>query len=328
MNEPHPAPDEVPRHPRKRWISHVSTALALGIALGVLYWFAREIQGNWGELSRHLSRASWQAVAAAVASIAVFLPAVSLCYANSLRVVGAVVRTGTAMNVYLASQLGKYVPGKFVYVASQIGLAKWLGVSVGRSTLGFTVHHLMLCGMGLVIASPLLGVAFERWAIVAAVVVAVLGLIVLASGVWVRPLNVLLRKRGKQGIERTSRAHVLGALASIGVGWVFYGCFAAVLSTILLPEWSPSLLVRVGIAAVAAWLMGFLSFITPAGFGVREGAFVLLTRTVMPEATAMTVAVLMRIIHTGLQIPIGAIALGFLLRARGREAPGAAGEHP
>ena len=84
----------------------------------------------------------------------------------------------------------------------------------------------------------------------------------------------------------------------------------------MMPDWTAQDLAHIGTAAVAAWLIGFLSFITPAGMGVREGVFVLLTRGIMPEPAAMALALMLRLFYTAFQLPLGALTLTYSIRRR------------
>jgi hypothetical protein len=310
-----------PRATGKRWSSRLSALIGIAISVAIFFWLIKGIAENWDELSGHLSQVSFWALASVVALYLVFSLFVSLCYFNSLRLAGADVSPIAAIGVYLASQLGKYVPGKVLYVAGQIGLAKWLRISLSQSILGFTAHHIQLGAMGLLIASPLLGVSLSRGVVVGIAVLAVVGFLVLVSGIWIKPFNAVQRRRHKPEMESFSPVYAVRALLSAGIGWVCYGCIAAVLTIALLPEWSPGTISQVGMAAVAAWLLGFFSFITPVGIGVREGAFVMLTRSIIPEPTAMTVAIMMRLIHTGVQVPIGAVALAHSIKSRPENRP-------
>ncbi|HEX5133007.1 MAG TPA: lysylphosphatidylglycerol synthase domain-containing protein, partial [Candidatus Krumholzibacteria bacterium] len=181
---------------------------------------------------------------------------------------------------------------------------------------GFTVHHLILIAAGALIASPLLGSVVRPGMANVLIALTVAGTILVASGVWVRPLNMLQRRRRKPLFALASRFRVLAALGSAGLGWVCYGTAMVVVAVAITPETSSQDFLRIGLAAVAAWLVGFLSFVAPAGFGVREGTFVLLARPIMPEANAMAVALIWRLLFTAVQIPLGAIALTVLARKR------------
>lgn len=300
----------------KWWKSRFMMVAGLLLAAAIFVWLGRGIANSWDTIATHLTTASPWLLAGAVAVQLLFMLCIGLCYYNSLRLAGARVGVTQAISVYLASQLGKYVPGKVVYVAGQIGLATWLRISTAQSILGFTAHHIQLVAMGMAVSGPLLGMLVEPRLMIVMVTLAVLGVLFFVSGIWVKPFNAFQRKRRKPELETFRPLRALGALASAGIGWVAYGSIAVLFTAALTHDLSPETFLRVGMAAVAAWLVGFLSFISPVGAGVREGAFVLLTRTIMPEPTAMAVALLMRLLLTLFQVPLGALAFTYVLKGR------------
>ncbi|HEX5132533.1 MAG TPA: hypothetical protein VFX92_08605, partial [Candidatus Krumholzibacteria bacterium] len=209
--------------PRSKTRSRISMTVAVAMSVGILVWFGRRTMASWSDLSADLAHASPLALGAAIALAFLFCVLIGLCYYNSLRVGGTDVAAVPAVNVYLASQIGKYVPGRVVYVAGNIGLAGWLRISVVQATMGFTVHHLILIAAGALIASPLLGSVVKPGMANVLIVLTVVGTILVASGVWVRPLNLLQRRRRKPEFALASRFRVLAALGSAGLGWVCYG---------------------------------------------------------------------------------------------------------
>lgn len=304
-----------PKKP-KWWKSRFMLVLGILLAAAIFAWLGKGIADSWDTLAADLANASPRLLAAAVIMQLLFMLFIGLCYYNSLRLAGASVRVTQAIHVYLASQLGKYVPGKVVYVAGQIGLAAWLRISTTQSVLGFTAHHIQLVAMGMAASGPLLGILIEPRLMIVMVTVAVIGVLFLATGIWVKPFNAFQRKRSKPELESFSPIRAIAALASAGAGWVAYGSIAVLFSMALAPGLTTDTLLRIGMAAVAAWLAGFLSFITPVGVGVREGTFVLLTRAIVPEPTAMAVALLMRLLLTVFQVPIGALAFTAVIKSR------------
>ncbi len=96
-------------------------------------------------------------------------------------------------------------------------------------------------------------------------------------------LNAILVKLGRRPLEaRLSAAAMLGLLAAALFDWLLWGAtFAAFtfaiadIAEIATPQ--PARLVLLLIVSYPiAYAVGFLSFFTPSGFGVREGAFFLL----------------------------------------------------
>lgn len=289
---------------------------AVVVTVAVLAWFGRKTAADWDSLSADLANASPIGLVGALALAFVFCVLIGLCYYNSLRIAGTDVKPVPAVSVYLASQLGKYVPGRVLYVAGHIGLARWLGITVPQAAMGFTVHHLVLVASGALIAAPLLGAVVRPGMANVLVVLVIAGIVVLISGVWVHALNALQRRRGKVEFVLASRTRVAAALGSSAAGWVCYGVAVIVVAVAITPGIAARDYLPIGMAAVAAWLVGFLSIIAPAGLGVREGAFVLLTRSIMPEANAMAVALIWRLLFTAVQVPSGAIALTVLAQRR------------
>jgi glycosyltransferase 2 family protein len=309
-NEPTPPPR------RRKGRSRLTNIAGLVITIAIFIWIGRGIATNWPQLSIYLARISAGAVATAACMFFLFTLFISQCYYQCLRLAGATVKPVPAMSVYMASQLGKYLPGKVIYVAAQIGLATWLRIPVTQSVLGFTASQIIIAASGALIASPLLGIAVGRGTGILVIVMTTAGFLVLASGIWVKPFNFVQRKRKKPGLETFSPARAVLALLSAGASWTAYAALAAVLAAAMMNDLGTRELVQIGTAAVAAWLIGYVSFITPAGMGVREGALVVLTHGVLPEPNAMALALMMRLLHTALQLAVGGLALAYAMRQR------------
>lgn len=308
---------------RAGWGTWVTAVLGTAVALAVFAWMGRSIVEHWDDLRPHLARFHAGNLALAVVPFLLFALGMGLCYAHSLRLAGARVGTAAAASVYLGSQLAKYLPGKVLYVAGQIGLAKRLHISVSRSLLGFTVSQLVITAAAVLVASPLLGAAIGKAAAAGSVVVVLAGLAVLASGAWVGPLNAMQRRRGKPELGAFTPSRTLLAVALGAAGWACYALFAIAVTRVMMPGLTPLDSLRVGAAAVAAWLVGFLSFITPAGAGVREGVFVVLLRGVTSEPAAIALALVLRVLDTILQLGIALAALAYSFRiARAAERRG------
>ena len=316
--------EPVSQKKHKWWKSRLVVAAGLLLAAGVFAWLIRGIVDNREMLATQLADTPPWILAGVVVVQLLFMLCIGLCYYNSLRLAGARVIKTQAISVYLASQLGKFVPGKVLYVAGQIGLATWLRISTTQSVLGFTAHHIHLVAMGMAVAGPLLGMLIEPRLMIVIATLAGLGVVVMASGVWVKLFNAFQRKRRKPELETFTPLRALAALLSAGIGWVAYGLIAVLFTMALTPDLSPDTFLGIGMAAVAAWLLGFLSFITPVGVGVREGTFVLLTHSIIPEPTAMAVALLMRLLLTAFQVPIGALAFTVVIKSRPVAETGAA----
>ena len=111
-------------------------------------------------------------------------------------------------------------------------------------------------------------------------------------------LNAILVRfhRPAMKTQFTSATLLLLILAAI-VNWVMWGVTFALftLSIAELPALDPQLFALLVITYPIAYAVGFLSLITPSGFGVREGAFVLLLSPVMAGSVVAVAALAMRV---------------------------------
>lgn len=304
---------------RASWPSVLTAVLGTAIAVAVFVWMGRSLVAHGHELRPLLRSFSAASLAVTAVHYTLYSTAVSLCYFLSLRLAGARVGAAAAAGVYQASQLAKYLPGKVVYVAWQVALAKRFRVSVGRGLLGFTVSQVVLTAAAVLVASPLLGAALGTGTAALTIVGGVGVVAVLVSGLWAKVLNALQRRRGKPEIEAFAPWRTLQAVAAGVASWAFYALFSVTVAGVLLPAASPGDAARIGAASVAAWLVGFLSFVTPAGAGVREGVFVLLVRGVVPEPTAIALALVLRVFDTVFQVAISLVVLAATFRREPRD---------
>ena len=98
--------------------------------------------------------------------------------------------------------------------------------------------------------------------------------------------------------------------SSVGLGVALF--VRAVLAIPL--DWLP----RLASNYALAWFVGMISVIAPAGMGVRDGTFGLLTSELMPIGTAMTVAVGVRLWLTVTEL-FWTLSGRWLFRERGFE---------
>ncbi|HXH09759.1 MAG TPA: lysylphosphatidylglycerol synthase domain-containing protein [Alphaproteobacteria bacterium] len=307
-----------------QWLSIIGFIAGLAIAAGVFFWLGKSVLNSWDQVEVQLLQLSPELLMTAAALIACFFLCFGLSYHQSLLMAGANIRAGVSVCIYLASLLGKYVPGRVLLVAGQVALTQRHHVSIERSLVGFTVHHLVQVSVGILMASPLLISALTPGLSIGAMGVCLISFALLASGLWTKPLNLLQRRRNRPEFNRVApRATARAALWVLG-GWMSYSGSAVVLTMALRPELDSSALWHVGTAAIAAWLIGFLSLITPSGLGIREGSFVLLATEVIPEPTGIVIALMLRFLWTCLEGLAGTTALVSSLRSKASPAGGRA----
>lgn len=202
---------------------------------------------------------------------------------------GYAVTYGKCLRVWLLSQAGRYVPGKVWFALGRIYLLEREGIPKGVTTVATGLELVLVLGSSLVafgltsLATDTLRGNSYTWS--------VLVVPVIAAAVHPRVIRRVLTRFGRGGGEFTMRyADIVKMLAAYVGCWCLYGIgFHLVATGVAIEGRAPVMgtpaearLVpdMIGINALS-WTIGFLSVVTPAGLGVREGvAFSLLSKVV------------------------------------------------
>jgi hypothetical protein len=218
---------------------------------------------------------------------------------------------GKSYRIFFLSQLGRYIPGKIWSILGLVYLSQQEGVSTVISGASVLLQLLLQIVSG-VIAFAL---ALPFWREVEsltgmAVVVGVLGLCLalLHPALVTRGINLGLRLTGQAEMELAwSYSYLLGQLA-LWVGfWLLNGVAYHFLIRSIDSSPLPNFVVLAGIFSLA-WVVGFLSLVTPSGLGVMEGTLAFLLSFHLPLHVATIVALWTRVARTATDLVCAAIA--------------------
>lgn len=282
----------------------------------------RSLGGQWDEVGAGLRglRPDWILITAASA---LTLFAYALLVEGWRRLItssGERLRFREASVVWLAGNLGKYVPGKVWSIIAMSGMASERGVNpavaAGSSVLMQIVT--IAAGAAVVVASGA-AVPGERG-------IAILLLVVIVSGLLALPavLPRLLAFAGKraENVRIPASGTVWLAVSIAAASWVLLSIAFMLFVRTIVPGSGGSALAYVS-AYTASYIAGFLAPLAPGGIGVREPALVIaMTRLdLATTADAAVIAVASRLWLTVVELGPGVIALAVqLLTARGRRA--------
>ena len=287
--------------PPGRWraLLRVVFAALFVVAVGVL------VATQWGQVRPLLGRLSVPAVLAAAAAVLAGIFGTFLCWRALLADLGSPLPLAGAMRVFFLGQLGKYLPGSVWPVVAQMELGRDYKVPPRASGAAVVVFLLVLVGTGLVIAVPALpllgGAAFERywWT----VLVLPPALVVASPPVLNRLISTALRLARRAPMPRPlSGGGIARAAGWAFASWVAYGGHVWLLAVQLGPgPGAPGgfgLLLAATGAFAAAWTLGFLMVVAPAGAGVREAVLILLLAGALATPQATVIAVVSRLLFT------------------------------
>jgi glycosyltransferase 2 family protein len=296
------------------------------------------------ELSQ-LSRADltqWRPAPLPLAASLLLLVAVYLMHAllwrrilTDLSIATPLVRT--SIRVYFLASLGRYLPGKVWQLAGLAVLAGKAGIPAGPAAaaavlgqFGFLTTGLLFLGITLPEWPAAIGAA-DNGGVSATLPLAVGAVLLITGGglIWLlvaTPLghgfrNAVTRglhnRAGSRAADRVAAAFALAdrvrprdaALwaAAYAISWVVLGAAFVLFASAFHPPLAELPRFVAGTVA-AAYLVGYLFILVPAGIGVREGAMLLLLQQVMPAGGALVISVLSRVWFTAAEL----VPLAFL----------------
>ncbi len=299
----------------QRWRRPVGFALGLAL-LAILVW---HVWRQRAEIAALPWRLSWHPFAA-VACIMLAQLLVGTGTAVHVRVLGGTAPWRQVVLIHLVAQAAKYLPlgGVLNITAQTTGLVSQAGASTSGSLLAVLLGLASICAAGLTafgLADLLTGGATFGLA-VALVAVAALPvmLLILAAGLLARLPDRLRVRCGLVGSARYGPADLLAVAAAGLLAWLLFGLSLVVLALSFGPL-SFDVAVRVAGGLAAAWVLGVLSFVVPAGLGVRDGALALLLAGVLADPLPAILPLMSRVLWLLADLANAGLALLAMPRA-------------
>jgi uncharacterized membrane protein YbhN (UPF0104 family) len=307
---------------RARW-------LTVAVLTVVAVFFAVTLAARW----REVISLKWQPRPGLFVLACVLL---AVSYAMVACIWGLALRraAGTPLlagaRIWFLANLARYVPGNLWSYVGAVELARREGVERPRTLAVMALTQVLSVAVALLAGLPVLlaeRARLGRPALLGAVAVAVVAAV---AAVFRRQLLGLARRR-VPGLDAGGLVPSPGTVALLTVGYAAYWAvtglaFAAlVASAYRLPAGDVPLVVA---AYAAAYAVGFLSLLTPAGLGVREGVLVVALAPVLPAGPALVVALVSRAWMMVAELAGAGIAQLAAVSGRGRRrgpggAPGA-----
>ncbi|MEJ7650310.1 MAG: lysylphosphatidylglycerol synthase domain-containing protein [Nakamurella sp.] len=314
-----PEPAGVPGGRRKMLLIGVKV-LGIGIALLAIFLCVKVLAGEWSSVSAAIADANIALLTAGFVLGALGVWSQAFLWWRALAVFGERRGFSETTGWFFGGELGKYLPGGIWPVVGRGELARRQGVARPIAYATTLLSLGLMCVGGAFVAGVLtLFFAFGggRFGLEMLVLLLIpIGVIGVHPAVFGRFL-ALARKvtKGKLDLQPPSWGTMLGLIVAALPVWIFLGAQAVVLTAALGLDQQPS---RVAFAAIIAFVIGLLAIPVPAGAGVREVLFVVISGLVVGgvEGPAYAVAALCRVFLIVVDGVAGAVAL---TRQRTRE---------
>jgi hypothetical protein len=225
---------------------------------------------------------------------------------------GGSLRWARAAQVWFLSNIVRYIPGNIWQFLGMAELAADDGVSRISTLASIVLHQALSTAVGLVLAAVYFAVA-GRGALLDLVRpflwLVPLGLLLCQPRVLEWGLNFILTrlKRPPVHVTLTWPQIWLILLGYLGV-WLLMGSGFALLGASLTPI-TPALFAALVATWAAAYVIGYLSLLTPSGLGVREGVMVLLLTPLLPVPVPTVLALVARLWMVCAEVVLAGVAL-------------------
>ncbi len=230
---------------------------------------------------------------------------------------GGRLRWSRAAQTWFLSAIVRYIPGNIWQFLGMAELAADDGVSRVATFASIGVHQVLATTVGIVLAAMYFAAAGEGvWldAVRPLLWLAPLLLILCSPPILRRSINWLLALLKRPPVDVTLTWGQVG-LAMLGYAgaWLLAGSGFALLAASITPITGPQFVALVATWA-AAYVVGYLSMLTPSGLGVREGVMILLLGPLFPPPVPTVIALAARLWMVAGEL----VGAGIALVTRGR----------
>ncbi len=305
----------------------------VGVACLILFFIVKSLWSGLHEMGHYRFTISPWRIVGAFGAFALLFPAYGWLWQYIMGKFGYRLGYAKSIKIWLLSQAGRYLPGKVWFALGRIYLSEREGVPKSVTTIATGLELLLVLGSSIVVfglaslVKPSMGSRPYVWSVWLVPVIIV--------GVHPRIIRFMLAQMRKIGGRASSAivgandaraftmsyADILKILGTYVICWCIYGIGYYLIATsivlkadvvsaptppdfTLLPE-------MIGINALS-WAGGFMSLITPAGLGVREGISTFLLSGLLDKPYPSLIPLVARVWVT--MSEVAAIGLALLMR--------------
>ncbi len=286
---------------KRRWGGPIK---ALALALVVFFWFIY-LRENWREIRDLQWSIEWPATAkAAVLFLSGYLLLGVLWAPLHYEFTGVRLGVLQAFRISALAWMGRYIPGKVWALLGKVTMTSGgqphviqTGVAATVETLWFEASGILLAVILFPFTGPIQALPIGSWLLL--IVFLAGALIVVHPAVFCPLVNQLLKWLRRPPLGHRPR---YGALLLFTVGYMgtflLWGTAFTVLARSVTTLGLSDLPLMTAIFSVC-WVIGFLTFLAPAGLGVRESALALALQPFVPsQGTVIMLAVGSRLLTT------------------------------
>ncbi len=272
---------------------------------GTLFFLAKAFKDNWREVAAiRIEAIGWAMLAIALGITLLAHIWSGWVWTWMLNELNQTVPTSTFVQIYLKTNIAKYLPGNIWHYYGRIAAAKTAGIAASIATLGVLLEPILMAAAALIVVLfSIQSIVINSRSSFQGLLILVLAAVLLA--VHPRFLNLAIRLISRLKLKANSNAtdisafHVkrypwrplLGELGFIGLRSAGFLLTFLALNSIAMNQ------IPLLIAAFSlAWLLGLVIPVAPGGLGVFEATAIALLQHSFSSASVLSAIALYRVV--------------------------------
>lgn len=266
------------------------------LALLILWFIGNRLIRDWPSVKDAFETMSWGWIGLSlIPGFFYLLPRIS-SWRSILRNLGVRTRFWQAAKVWVNGEIVRYIPGNVWSVLGRLAQAGSIGTTRTVVFSSMVLEALLLVAACTALSAVLL-TGFQAWQFpgrtILLLVIACATLLITHRRVAQWLVNAVFRVL-KRKDQAPVVSHIASAFGWMLLSWVSFGLFQLLVTKSLgVPLTFGEGITLIGVF-LFSWLLGYLSFVTPSGLGVREAMTVVLLQPYMSTGQAILVAVVSR----------------------------------
>ncbi len=289
------------------------------VLLIVSYFIGRVLYREWDKISGY----NWSP------NFLWFLPSIVILFITYiilgygwtmiLRMIGGRIEWVRGISIFLLSIFGRYMPGGIWTILGRVYLCRLEGVPDSRSSMSILLEQaypVVSAGMVFTVSLLFWGAKANLTKILPVILLLPLFIAFLHPKPFLKIANPILLRMGKAPLNISlSFSNMLFLAGYYSVYWFVTGTAFFFFIRSFYPLDFYYIPILSGIYAIS-FVAGYVTFLTPAGLGVREGSLAILLSFFIPTPIAIGIALLSRLWLIGVELTI---LLIFMLNAETRK---------
>jgi len=296
--------------------SIVREAVRWTLAAAILWFLGSRLAQDWPTVRPALGQLRWEwALASLLPGVAYFLFRIT-AWRSVLVSLNVRPKWSAAGRIWMNGEIIRYIPGNLWSIVGRVAQYGSLGTSRTTVFASMVIETLVLLlgSVGVSAIGLLPYAAFDfpgrTWGLIAIAAISALAISRRPLRLLVRFIERVLRRR--EPIALTGP--VFRAYALMILSWVAFALFQLMMTISVNVSIDGSDAVAMCGVFTLSWLLGYVSFLTPSGLGVREAALVWLLRPYVDTGTAVLIAVVSRVAM--MIVEVGVLAVFHMKKTR------------